>query len=151
MRGAPIRSPRHADKCRQVPPVPEMPVLSAFTPATLFRTVPTTAADGRRQFGIGMGNGQMRAWGKLTANAVRGIRKRGRYADGGGLYLQISKTGARSWVFLFTRAGVHRAMGLGSARSTSLATARELATKAREALTRNVDPIDQRERDRQEE
>jgi putative ABC transport system substrate-binding protein len=32
-----------------------------------------------------------RAWNKLSANYVRGASKRGRYGDGGGLYLQIAR------------------------------------------------------------
>jgi hypothetical protein len=32
-----------------------------------------------------------RAWNRLTANFVRGASKRGRYADGGGLYSQVAK------------------------------------------------------------
>ena len=35
-----------------------------------------------------------RAWNRLTANFVRGASKRGRYADGGGLYLQIADAAA---------------------------------------------------------
>src|SRR5262245_52586747 len=86
-----------------------------------------------------------RAWNRLTANIVRGASKRGRYADGGGLYLQVAKGGTRAWTFLFTRHGTSRAMGLGSARSVSLALARELAAGAREKLARGIDPIDARQ------
>jgi integrase len=85
-----------------------------------------------------------RAWNRLTANFVRGVIKRGRYADGGGLYLQVAKGGTRAWTFLFTRNGASRAMGLGSMRTVSLALARELAADAREKLARGFDPIDAR-------
>jgi hypothetical protein len=37
-----------------------------------------------------------RAWNKLTANFVRGASERGRYADGGNLHLQISKSGTKA-------------------------------------------------------
>jgi integrase len=86
-----------------------------------------------------------RAWNRLTANFVRGATKHGRYADGGGLHLQIAKSGTGAWVFLFTRNGASRAMGLGSTRSVSLALARELAADAREKLARGLDPIDARQ------
>jgi Arm DNA-binding domain len=75
-----------------------------------------------------------RAWNRLTANFVRGATKRGRYADGGGLYLQIARGGTGAWVFLFTRNRASRAMGLGSTRTVSLALAREFAADAREKL-----------------
>jgi len=85
-----------------------------------------------------------RAWNRLSANFVRGVRKRGRYADGGNLHLQVAKHGTKAWVLLYTRAGISRAMGLGSARVVSLALARELAAQAREQLARGIDPVDAR-------
>jgi hypothetical protein len=68
-----------------------------------------------------------RAWNKLSANFVRSVSKRGRYADGGNLQLQIAKGGTKAWIFAYQRNGVIRSMGLGSARSVPLALARELA------------------------
>jgi integrase len=85
-----------------------------------------------------------RAWNRLSANFVRGAKERGRYADGGGLYLQVAKGGSAAWVFMYVRGGVSRAMGFGSTRSVPLALARELASAARENLARGVDPIDAR-------
>src|SRR5690349_19765451 len=85
-----------------------------------------------------------RAWNRLSANFVRGVTKRGRYADGGGLYLQVAEGGSKAWAFLYARNGTNRAMGLGSARSVSLALARELAAVAREKLARGIDPVDAR-------
>lgn len=85
-----------------------------------------------------------RAWNRLTANFVRGARRRGRHADGGNLHLQIAKGGSKAWVFIYQRNGVTRAMGLGSARSVPLTLARELAAQAREQLARGIDPIDAR-------
>jgi hypothetical protein len=85
-----------------------------------------------------------RAWNKLSANFVRSVSKRGRYADGGNLQLQIAKGGSKAWVFAYQRNGVIRSMGLGSARSVPLALARELAGDCREQLARGCDPIDAR-------
>ena len=42
------------------------------------------------------------------------------YATARGLYLQVSKSGSRSWVFRFDFGGQRREMGLGSARVVSL-------------------------------
>lgn len=86
-----------------------------------------------------------RAWNKLSAQFVRGVSKRGRYADGGNLHLQVSKSGTKAWAFIYQRDGVSRAMGLGSLRSVPLAVARELAAQAREQLARGIDPIDAKE------
>ena len=85
-----------------------------------------------------------RAWNKLTANFVRSVSKRGRYADGGNLQLQIAKSGSKAWIFTYQRNGIIRSMGLGSVRSVPLALARELAGRAREQLARGIDPIDAR-------
>jgi hypothetical protein len=84
------------------------------------------------------------AWNKLSANFVRSASKRGRHADGGGLYLQVARSGSKAWTFHYQRNHCSRAMGLGSLRVVPLALARELATKAREQLARGIDPIDAR-------
>ena len=85
-----------------------------------------------------------RAWNKLSANFVRGISERGRYSDGGGLYLQVADGGTKAWLFAFGRNGTRRTMGLGSLRSVPLALARDLAARAREQVARGLDPIDAR-------
>jgi integrase len=82
---------------------------------------------------------------RLSARGLPGLAEPGRYADGNGLYLSISENGGRRWVFLYRRHGKHREMGLGSARSVSLADARELASGARQALARGLDPIEARQ------
>src|SRR6202023_60126 len=53
-----------------------------------------------------------RAIGKLTALAVTQAKRRGYYGDGGGLFLQVSANGAKSWVFRFKEAGKLREVGL---------------------------------------
>jgi Arm DNA-binding domain len=81
---------------------------------------------------------------RLSARTVASVTKRGRYADGGGLYLQVSKWGSRSWVFRYERDGVERNMGLGSANTLSLAEARERARRCRHLLLDSIDPIGHR-------
>ena len=51
---------------------------------------------------------------KLTAVAVEKLKKIGRHADGGGLYLNISVSGSKSWVFIWAREKRKREMGLGA-------------------------------------
>ncbi|MDP6819638.1 MAG: Arm DNA-binding domain-containing protein [Alphaproteobacteria bacterium] len=65
---------------------------------------------------------------RLSARAVESTKKVGLIADGGGLYLQVSKSGAKSWIFKFMLNGRAREMGLGSSKAVSLAGAREKAT-----------------------
>jgi integrase len=94
-----------------------------------------------------------RALNRLSARAVGTLKKPGRHADGGGLYLSISADGSRRrWVFLFrwkspgeAGAGKLREMGLGSAHTVSLARARELATKARKLLADGHNPLNARQ------
>lgn len=68
----------------------------------------------------------------------------GMHGDGGGLWLQVTSSGARSWIFRFTRNGRTRDMGLGSLEDVSLEKARERAAKARGLLLDGIDPIEDR-------
>jgi len=77
---------------------------------------------------------------KLTARAVSGDLKPGRHSDGGGLYLSVSKTGAKSWVFMWKKNYRRREIGLGSLLSVTLASARQKAANCRAAVTDNEDP-----------
>lgn len=69
--------------------------------------------------------------------------------DGGGLYLQVTKTGGRSWLFRYMLKGKSYEMGLGSILNVSLAEARDLALKYRRLKSDGIDPIKSRDRDRQ--
>lgn len=82
-----------------------------------------------------------RIYERLTAITVRQLRGAGRYPDGGGLYLQITPTGARSWIFRYRVAGRERQMGLGPLEFVSLAEAREKARAARLQRYNGEDPL----------
>ena len=83
---------------------------------------------------------------KLTEVAVRGARQPGRQSDGGGLYLNISKTGSKSWLFMWTPpADKRREMGLGSYPTITLARARQIAAASRLAVAEGRDPIKERD------
>lgn len=87
---------------------------------------------------------------KLNAQFVRSVEKPGRHSDGEGLYLYVSKTGAKSWVLLWKRSGKVREMGLGSATGVgrvgalTLADARQAAAAARRQIVAGLDPIAER-------
>ena len=77
---------------------------------------------------------------RLSARQVTSLKHGGRHSDGGGLYLRVTKRGARSWVFMTVSDGKRSEVGLGSAASVSLATARTLAGEMREAVALGKDP-----------
>ena len=88
---------------------------------------------------------------RLSARAVAALNKPGRHADGGGLYLSISKDGAterRRWVFLFRWQGRLKEMGLGPANTVSLAEARERAERWRKEVNAKRNPLECREAER---
>jgi integrase len=98
---------------------------------------------------------------RLTAtrvkNAQPGKRRDGTprahvYADGGGLYLQVTPGSGRtskSWIYRYASAtGKERFMGLGSLDTVSLAEAREKATECRRLRERGIDPIDAKDAQR---
>jgi integrase len=83
--------------------------------------------------------------GRLTALAVSRAKAAGMYADGGGLYLQVTAAGARTWIYRFTLRGRTRDMGLGSLSAVSLAEARTRALEARRLKSAGIDPIGARD------
>lgn len=85
-----------------------------------------------------------RTIGKLTALAVTRASKRGYVADGGGLYLQISPSGSKSWVFRFRQGDKLREAGLGAVHTVSLTEARDEALLYRKELRQGIDPIEAR-------
>jgi integrase len=78
---------------------------------------------------------------KLTARQVQTLRKVGRYADGGGLYLFIPRPGYKLWTFRYQLNGKPREMSLGPVSDVGLAEARDLAAHARRLTRDGKDPI----------
>jgi integrase len=96
---------------------------------------------------------------RLTPAALNRT-KVGRFSDGGGLVLQISKAKGggvnRSWIFRYavpdpkkTAGYRNREMGLGSCSTIGLAKARELARQCREQRLAGIDPLIERQKQRQ--
>jgi integrase len=86
-----------------------------------------------------------RALQKLTAKKIEKAGP-GWHGDGGGLWLQVSPTESRSWIFRYMRKGEPKVMGLGSARDVSLALARVRAAEQRRILAEGLDPLQERDR-----
>lgn len=81
---------------------------------------------------------------RLSSKAVAAKRAPGYYNDGGGLYLQVSPTLSRSWIFRYRIGRVRREMGLGSSLDVPLAEARLKRDTYRKLLREGVDPIQAR-------
>lgn len=79
---------------------------------------------------------------KLSDVLVKSTKlKPGRHSDGGGLYLNVTPFGSKSWLFMWTIAGKRREMGLGPYPAVTLASARTKAGEARQAIAEGRDPI----------
>lgn len=79
---------------------------------------------------------------KLTAIQVKAEKRKGLHHDGGGLYLQVASSGAKSWLFCYRFNGRDREMGLGALTTVSLAEARVKMQDARKLITMKIDPLD---------
>src|SRR5262249_1488331 len=79
---------------------------------------------------------------RLGAVFVKSVTKPGRYRDGGGLLLQVGKTGGKSWLFQYRDRGRRPELGLGPYPTVSLKDARDKALALRKA---RLDGIDIRE------
>jgi len=78
---------------------------------------------------------------KLRGPEVARLTKPGYYSDGGNLVLQVTGTGAKSWLFRYQNAGRKREMGLGPLHLVSLADARARALECQMQLLAGDDPI----------
>jgi len=80
---------------------------------------------------------------ELSPLEVRRLDQPGRWSVGGvdGLALQVTRSGARSWVLRLAVSGQQREMGLGSFPSVTLAEARDKARRHRAQVAEGSDPI----------
>jgi integrase len=102
---------------------------------------------------------------RLSAVEVKNLKEPGYYADGGNLYLQVTRasqpeqngkngkrgkapSAAKSWIFRFTLDGRTRDMGLGRYPTVSLDRAREFAERSRRLVVEGRDPIAVRDDER---
>lgn len=81
---------------------------------------------------------------KLSPRVTQTATKAGRYGDGGGLYLVVSPSGSRKWVFRYRWRGRLSDMGLGSASVVTLARARERAAEARLKISEGISPLEEK-------
>ncbi|WP_461478878.1 tyrosine-type recombinase/integrase [Pararhodobacter aggregans] len=88
---------------------------------------------------------------ELSALDVRRLEHPGRgrnvvFPVGGvsGLGLQITPTGARTWLLRVSIGGRRREIGMGGFPEVSLAQARERAREAKDAIRQGIDPVEER-------
>ncbi|MBQ0750107.1 MAG: DUF4102 domain-containing protein, partial [Roseovarius sp.] len=88
---------------------------------------------------------------ELKALQVKNLSSPGRHAVGAvnGLYLNITETGARSWILRVTVGLKRRHIGLGGYPEVSLAEARDRALEMRRKISAGVDPVVERREQRQ--
>jgi integrase len=93
---------------------------------------------------------------KLKAASLKSISTPGKHADGGGLYLQVTKHPVagnlrKSWIVRYRAAtGKMREMGIGSFEDVSLANAREKAERIRYEVRDGSDAVEVRAEAKQE-
>ena len=78
---------------------------------------------------------------KLTAAKAKAITKPGLHGDGDGLYLNVTRTGSRSWVQRIVIDGRRRDIGLGAFPTIGLAPARNLAAANRTVVAEGRNPL----------
>lgn len=72
---------------------------------------------------------------RLNAKQVKDLVAEGEYPDGGGLWLNVTAKGSKSWRFTYRWNGKRPELGLGSYPAVSLADARRCAEEARAWLS----------------
>jgi integrase len=92
---------------------------------------------------------------QLTVQECKSLKpkpgKSAMFADGGKLYMHVSATGARSWIFRYEIKGRRRERGIGSFPDVSLLEARDKAHELRKGLRDGVDPIEAKRKEREAE
>jgi len=83
---------------------------------------------------------------ELSAIEIKRITKPGLHAVGGvaGLLLQVTLTGARSWILRAKIGTKRRDIGLGGYPDVTLAGARDKARELREKIQAGIDPVEER-------
>jgi len=76
----------------------------------------------------------------LTALEIKHA-KTGMHVDGSGLYLLVSKSGTKSWIYRYTFGGKRREMGLGSVATLPADKARLIALQHKATVGSGIDPL----------
>ena len=71
-------------------------------------------------------------------------KKQARFADAGGMYLQVSPAGSKRWFLKYRMAGAEKQLALGSYPAVSLTAARKAREAAKTQKSDGVDPVQAR-------
>ena len=85
---------------------------------------------------------------KLSATTIAHLNQIGKYADGNGLYLFVSKSKSKSWVYRYQVNQQRREMGLGSYPILSLKDARLKRDCLKVQVNDGFDPLSECLRER---
>ena len=72
-------------------------------------------------------------------------KKQARFADSGGMYLQVSPAGSKRWFLKYRLAGVEKQMALGSYPAVTLTAARKAREAAKLKKSEGIDPLQARQ------
>jgi len=78
---------------------------------------------------------------KLSPRKISSLKKTGLYGDGMGLWLKVTKSGTKSWIFRYSRNKKTYDIGLGSILTVSLSDARNKALEYRQMIQAGNDPL----------
>ena len=83
-----------------------------------------------------------------SARSVETVTEPGYHRCDRGLYLQVARSGTKSWLFRYKSpvTAKQREMGLGSLNLISLATARDMTLECRRQILSGLDPLEERAR-----
>ncbi len=123
---------------------PYFPFINAYLSHIFLPLVRRSPLESTEQPWVEPGVEMARLIQKLSPLMVTKLTKPGYHGDGAGLWLQVSPSRSKSWLFRFAKGGRERQMGLGSIHAITLAEARELARDCRRHLLAGRDPIEVR-------
>ena len=72
-------------------------------------------------------------------------RKQARFADAGGMYLQVSPAGSKRWFLKYRSGGKEKRLALGSYPDVSLTAARKARDTAKLQKSEGIDPLQARQ------
>lgn len=81
----------------------------------------------------------------LNVREIESKKTPGMFADGNGLYLRVTKGGAKNWIFRYMMAGKSHDMGLGVYPFVNLAEARKKAFGLRQKTLSGIDPLKEKQ------
>lgn len=88
---------------------------------------------------------------ELTAIEIKRITKKGKHAVGGvsGLYLNVNKSGGKSWILRCMVGNLRREIGLGGYPTTTLSMSREKARDMHSLISQGICPVEQKNAQKQ--